>query len=253
MEKLYKRPGALLPLPSGYCPGCMHSTVAKVIADALQQLGQEENTIMVLPVGCSTMSVLYYKLDMVVSAHGRAPAVATGVKATRPEQLVITYQGDGDLAAIGLAEIMSAANRGEHFTTIFVNNSIYGMTGGQMAPTTLIGQKSTTSIYGRDPSMGYPMHMAELIASLEAPYYVERCAVNTPSRVVKATASVKKALQYQLEGRGFSFIEVLSNCPTNWGMSPVDTLDFIENTTSKEFSLGVLRDRGKEAAQEVAQ
>lgn len=252
MKNLYKRPQALLPLSSGYCPGCLHSTAAKVIAQVLEELDQVENTIQVLPVGCSTMAVLYYKVDMIVAAHGRAPAVATGIKRCVPDQLVFTYQGDGDLAAIGLAEIMSAANRGENFTVLFANNSIYGMTGGQMAPTTLEGQKSTTSVFGRNPSeVGYPLHMAELISTLKAPYYVERVSLNTPKHVIAAKKAIKHAFKNQLDGKGFSFVEILSTCPTNWGMSPVEAVQFVDSTTSEEFPLGVFRDKDANEKEEV--
>ena len=247
MKKVYARPSALLPMNSGYCPGCMHSGIAKVIGRVLDDLQQTDNTLLVLPVGCSTMATLYFRLDMVVAAHGRAPAVATGVKRCAPDQLCFTYQGDGDLAAIGLAEILSAANRGEHFTVIFVNNSIYGMTGGQMAPTTLVGQKTTTSIYGRDPGdMGYPLHMCELISQLSAPYYIERVAMDSPLHVRQAEKAIKHAFEIQLEGKGFSFVEILSTCPTNWGLSPQDSIKYITTTTSKEFPLGVFRDKSKE-------
>jgi 2-oxoglutarate ferredoxin oxidoreductase subunit beta len=180
---------------------------------------------------------------MVVSAHGRAPAVATGIKRVSPDSFVFAYQGDGDLASIGLAEILHAANRGENLTVIFVNNSIYGMTGGQMAPTTLVGQKTTTCPSGRNPETeGYPMKMAELIAQLTSPVYVARFAVNTPSNINKAKVGIRKAFSKQLEGKGFSLVEILANCPTNWGISPLDTLDYIENHTMKEFPLGIFKD-----------
>jgi 2-oxoglutarate ferredoxin oxidoreductase subunit beta len=242
-EKLYERPKCINPLPSGYCPGCLHSTASKIIAEIVDEMGLQSKSILVLPVGCSTLGLLYWKLDMVGSAHGRAPAVATGVKRCSPDNLVFTYQGDGDLCAIGLAEIMSAANRGEDYTVIFANNSIYGMTGGQMAPTTLEGQWSTTSQSGRDVvSTGYPMRMCELLSVFEAPKYIARFALNKPANSRKAKKGIKKAFDIQMSEGGFTFVELLVNCPTSWKMSPPETLDYIGSTTSKEFPLGVFRD-----------
>ena len=220
MKKLYSRPESLNKSASGFCPGCMHGTITKITAQVIDELELGEKTICCLPVCCGTLWLLYWSLDLVGCAHGRAPAVATGIKRSRPQNLVFTYQGDGDLGAIGTAEIIHAANRGENFTTIFVNNSIYGMTGGQMAPTTLVGQKSTTSPTGRDPALaGYPMNISEIIASLRAPAYVARFSVNTPANINKAKAGIK-AFEIQLRNGGFTFIEILSNCPTNWGMTP---------------------------------
>ncbi len=243
MEKIYSRPTCIVPMQSGYCPGCLHSTATKIIAEVIDELGQGHNVINVLPVGCSSMGLLYWKIDMVGAAHGRAPAVATGVKRSRPDSLVFTYQGDGDLAAIGLAEILSAANRGEKFTVIFANNSTYGMTGGQMAPTTLIGQKSTTSKKGRDAeTAGYPIKMCELIKELAAPVFVARYALNNPQNIRKAKQGIKKAFQYQLEGKGFSFVELLTNCPTNWGVDPVGSLKYMEEHTMKYFEQKVFKD-----------
>ena len=242
-EKVYTKPKCLLPLSSGFCPGCLHSLATKLIAESIDELGVAERVINVLPVGCATMNILYWKLDMVTSAHGRAPAVATGIKRCRPDALVFAYQGDGDLASIGLSEIMMAANRGEHITIFFANNSTYGMTGGQMAPTTLVGQKSTTCIYGRDPdTMGYPLRMCELIKELEAPVYVARFSLNSPVNIRKAKAGIKKAMKNQVDGLGFSFVELLTNCPTNWHMSPVKTLEFMEEHTMKYFPCGVFKD-----------
>ena len=243
-EKIYSKPKCLLPLASGFCPGCLHSLATKLIAEAIDELGVADKVINVLPVGCSTMNTLYWKLDMVQAAHGRAPAVATGVKRANPDNIVFTYQGDGDLASIGLSEIMMAANRGEHITIFFANNSTYGMTGGQMAPTTLVGQKSTTCVNGREPdTMGYPLRMCELIKELEAPVYVARFALNNPANIRKAKKGIKKAMQNQADGLGFSFVELLTNCPTNWHMTPLQTLDFIENSTSKYFPCGVFVDK----------
>lgn len=242
-EKVYTKPKCLLPLSSGFCPGCLHSLATKLIAESIDELGVAENVINVLPVGCSTMNSLYWKLDMVTSAHGRAPAVATGIKRCRPDSLVFAYQGDGDLASIGLAEILMAADRGEHITIFFANNSTYGMTGGQLAPTTLVGQKSTTTPKGRNPEIdGYPIDMCKMLSQLQAPSYIARCALNNPANVRKAKESIKKAFRYQLEGKAFGFVEILSNCVTNWGMAPLDSLKHIETTTSKVFPLGVFRD-----------
>lgn len=242
MEKVYARPESINKSISGYCPGCMHSTITKVVAQVIDELNIREKTVCILPVGCSTLGAMYWNMDMVAASHGRAPAVATGLKRVSPASIVFTYQGDGDLASIGMAEIMHAANRGEKITVIFVNNSIYGMTGGQMAPTTLIGQKATTCPNGRDPNTeGQPIHMAELIAQLKSPVYSARFAVDTPGNINKAKAGIKKAFLNQLDGKGFSFVEILSNCPTNWGMSPLETLDYIKEQTMTEFPLGVFK------------
>ena len=244
----YKRPTCLKTTPSGFCPGCMHSLSTKIIAEVLDELGQQENSCHIVPVGCSTLNLLYWKGDIVGAAHGRAPAVATGFKRTNPDRLVFTYQGDGDLAAIGLAEIMGAANRGENFTVIFANNQTYGMTGGQMAPTTLIGQKPTTTRMGRDAATtGYPMKMCEIISQLEAPSFVARYALNTPKGVNEARKGIKKAFERQLEGKGFTFIELLMNCPTNWGMTPLQSLDYMESTTVPFFKPGVYKDKEADA------
>ncbi|MDR1272100.1 MAG: 2-oxoglutarate oxidoreductase [Clostridiales Family XIII bacterium] len=251
MELVYKKPEAINANPFPYCPGCMHGTVTKLIAEVIDEFGLREKTIVVLPVGCGTLGVLLWNMDNICSAHGRAPAVATGIKRTHPEKFVFTYQGDGDLGAIGFSEIMYAANRGEKISVIFVNNSIYGMTGGQMAPTTLVGQRATTCQDGRDPEReGYPLKIAELIAQLTTPVYVARFAVNTPQNVRAAKEGIKKAFQNQMDGLGFSLVEILSNCPTNWGVSPMATLDFIKDQTMKEFPLGVFRDKTEEAADE---
>jgi 2-oxoglutarate ferredoxin oxidoreductase subunit beta len=243
MKKLYGRPEAINKSGSGYCPGCMHGTITKLIAQVIDELAIGDKTVCVLPVGCGTLGLFYWNLDMVGAPHGRAPAVATGLKRSKPENIVFTYQGDGDLASIGMAEIIHAANRGEKYTVVFVNNSIYGMTGGQMAPTTLVGQRATTCPTGRDPGReGYPIRMAELIAQLKSPVYAARFAVNTPPNIAKAKAGIRKAFQNQIGGRGFSFVEILSNCPTTWGMSPIETLDFIKAQTMAEFPLGVFKE-----------
>lgn len=243
MQNIYKRPASLNDSISGYCPGCMHGTITKLVAQVIDELEIQGRTVCTLPVGCGTLGMLYWNLDMIVSAHGRAPAVATGIKRSSPESIVFTYQGDGDLASIGMAEIMHAANRGENLTVIFVNNSIFGMTGGQMAPTTLVGQKATTCPAGRNPETeGFPMQMAELIAHLKSPTYVARFAVDSPANINKTKAGIRKAFQNQIDGKGFSFIEILSNCPTNWGVSPLESLNFIHNQTMNEFPLGVFKE-----------
>ncbi len=240
----YKRPSALMPMSTGYCPGCLHALATRLVADAIEELNQQKNAINVISVGCSALNLYSWSGDDIGAAHGRAPAVATGIKRCLPDRLVFTYQGDGDLAAIGLAEIMSAANRGENFTVIFANNQTYGMTGGQMAPTTLVGQKSTTTPFGRDPlTTGYPLKMCELISVLEAPVFVARYALNSPKGVMDAKKGIKKAFELQMAGKGFTFIELLTNCPTNWGMSPLDTLDYMNTNTIPYFKPGIYKDK----------
>jgi 2-oxoisovalerate ferredoxin oxidoreductase beta subunit len=231
-----------------YCPGCGHGVVHKLIAEALQDLGVQDKTIFVSPVGCSVFAYYYFDVGNVQVAHGRAPASATAIKRSCPGRIVISYQGDGDLAAIGTAEIVHAANRGEKITVFFVNNGIYGMTGGQMAPTTMIGQKSTTSPWGRRPSNeGYPLHMAELLSTLEAPVYVERVALSDNKNIMKARRAVRKALEIQRDGIGFSFVEILSPCPTIWGKDPVQARQWIADKMIPAFPLNVFRDHKPEA------
>jgi 2-oxoisovalerate ferredoxin oxidoreductase beta subunit len=231
-----------------YCPGCGHGIVHKLIAEALQDLGVQDKTIFVSPVGCSVFAYYYFDVGNVQVAHGRAPASATAIKRSCPGRIVISYQGDGDLAAIGTAEIVHAANRGEKITVFFVNNGIYGMTGGQMAPTTMVGQKSTTSPWGRRPSNeGYPLHMAELLSTLEAPVYVERVALSDNKNIMKARRAVRKALEIQRDGIGFSFVEILSPCPTIWGKDPVEARQWIADKMVPTFPLNVFRDRRPEA------
>ena len=242
MQKIYSKSDSLLAVGNAFCPGCLHGTAYKLIAETVDKLDLREKTVGVLPIGCSTLNMYYSNYDMITSAHGRAPAVATGYKRCRPDKFVFAYQGDGDLAAIGLAEIMHCANRGENITTIFANNSIYGMTGGQMAPTTLIGQKATTSQTGRDSSLsGFPMQMAEIISTLKAPVYVARFALNTPANVIKAKAGIERAFRNQIEGKGYSFVELLTNCPTNWGVSAEESLKWMAEKTIPYFPLGELR------------
>jgi len=230
-----------------YCPGCGHGVVHKLIAEALEDLGLHEKTILVSPVGCSVFAYYYFDVGNVQVAHGRAPASATALKRACPDKVVISYQGDGDLAAIGTAEIVHAANRGEKIAVFFVNNAIYGMTGGQMAPTTLVGQKSTTSPWGRRPvNEGFPVHMAELLATLEAPVYIERVALCDNKNIMKARRAVRKALELQRDGAGFTFVEILSPCPTIWSKDPVDARRWIAETMIPTFPLNVFRDRKPE-------
>jgi 2-oxoisovalerate ferredoxin oxidoreductase beta subunit len=231
-----------------YCPGCGHGNVHKMLAMGIDELGIHDRTILISPVGCSVFAYYYFDVGNIQAAHGRAPAVATGVKRSRPESIVIAYQGDGDLSAIGSAEILHAANRGENITVIFVNNAIYSMTGGQAAPTTLIGQKSTTTPGGRSAATeGYPLHVSELLATLEAPVYIERVGLGDNKQIAQAARAIRRAVENQVRGLGFSLIEVLSPCPTIWKMSPVDAQHWVRDVLEKSFPLGVLRDRTKEA------
>jgi len=230
-----------------YCPGCGHGVAHKLIAEALEELGLQDKTIFVSPVGCSVFAYYYFDVGNVQVAHGRAPASATGIKRSCPDKIVISYQGDGDLAAIGTAEIVHAANRGEKITVFFVNNGIYGMTGGQMAPTTLVGQKSTTSPWGRRPSNeGFPLHMAELLSTLEAPTYIERVALSDNKNIMKARRAIRKALEIQRDGGGFSFVEILSPCPTIWNKDPVEARRWVLEKMMPTFPLNVFRDRKAE-------
>ena len=247
-ELVYTRTKALLEnAVSGFCPGCMHSTVAKLIGEVLEEMDVLEKAVCVRGIGCCGLHSNYFAFDNLTAAHGRACAVATGIKRTNPETLVFTYQGDGDLASIGLAETLSAANRGENFSVIFINNGIYGMTGGQMAPTTLVGMKASTAPWGRKPEEhGYPIHVCELLDQLTAPYYLERTSCNTPANVRKTKAAIKKAFQNQLDGKGFSLVEIVTGCPTNWGTDALGSLDFIEQKMLPEYPLGVIRDKSKE-------
>lgn len=245
MEKVYSRTkGIERDMVSGFCPGCMHGTIFKLIGEVLEEMELLERTITVQGVGCCGLAMEYVTYDCTTSPHGRACAVATGVKRAAPDRLVYTYQGDGDLASIGLAETMSAANRGENISVIFVNNGIYGMTGGQMAPTTLPGMKATTAPEGRKvEEHGYPMHMCEILDQLKAPAYLERTSCNRPANVRRTKAAIRKAFACQMEGRGFSMVEIVTSCPTNWGLSPLEALDFLEEKMLAEFPLGVIRDR----------
>jgi len=245
--ELYERK-ADLQHQTHYCPGCGHGVVHKLIAEAVEELGVQDRTVLVTPVGCSVFAYYYFDLGNVQVAHGRAPAAATGIKRARPEAVVMAYQGDGDLAAIGTAEIVHTANRGEKIAVFFVNNAIYGMTGGQMAPTTLVGQKSTTSPWGRRPANeGFPLHMAELLATLEAPTYIERVAVSDNKNIMKARRAIRKAIENQRAGAGFSFVEILSPCPTIWGMDPLEARKWVAEKMIPTFPLNVFRDRKPES------
>ncbi|MZQ74542.1 MAG: 2-oxoglutarate oxidoreductase [Peptoclostridium sp.] len=247
MAVVFKKTQGLTDAQTHYCPGCTHGIIHRITAEVLEELGVLGETIGVAPVGCAVLAYNYFNCDMHEAAHGRAPAVATGVKRIFPDKVVFTYQGDGDLASIGAAEIVHAAARGEKITTIFVNNAIYGMTGGQMAPTTLPGQKATTAPYGRDVDhCGYPIRVSEMLSTLTGAAFVERVSVNTPANVRKAKAAIKKAFQTQLEGKGFSIVEVLSTCPTNWGLHPLDSLKWLEENMMPYYPLGNFRDPAKE-------
>lgn len=242
-EKIFGRPEALLDVPTHYCPGCHHGIIHRLVAEVLDELKLTDKTVGIASVGCSALAYDYFNVDMVQAAHGRAPAVATGVKRVMPDGIVFTYQGDGDIAAIGTAEIVHAAARGERITTIFVNNAIYGMTGGQMAPTSLANQVTTTSPYGRNTeSAGLPIRLSEMLATLDGAHYLARVAVNTPANMAKAKSAIKKAFETQVAGSGFSMVEVLSTCPTNWGLSAIEASKWMEINMMPYYPLGVFRD-----------
>ena len=244
---VFENPQALADVPLHYCPGCTHGIIHRLVAEVIDELGIEGKTVGVAPVGCSVFAYNYFNCDMIEAAHGRAPAVATGVKRSLPENVVFTYQGDGDLAAIGTAETVHAAARGENITIIFVNNAIYGMTGGQMAPTTLPGQVTQTSPYGRNPEqVGLPVKVCELLSNVDGATYLERVAVNNVKNVKNAKKAIKKAFQNQLEGKGFSLVEVLSTCPTNWGLKPDKALEWLEENMIPYYPLGVYKDKTAE-------
>ena len=241
---VFEKPKALTENTLHYCPGCTHGIIHRLVAEALDELGVTGRTIGVASVGCSVFTYNYFNCDMVQAAHGRAPAVATGVKRSDKNNIVFTYQGDGDLAAIGTAETVHSAARGENITVIFVNNAIYGMTGGQMAPTTLPGQKTQTSPYGRDvEAVGYPVKVCEMLSQVDGATYLERVAVNNVANVKKAKAAIKKAFQNQIEGKGFSLVEVLSTCPTNWGLAPDKAIGWLEENMLPYYPLGVYKDK----------
>lgn len=242
MAVVFQKTSGLVDKQTHYCPGCTHGIIHRLVAEVLEELDVLGTTVGVAPVGCSVLAYEYFNCDMHEASHGRAPAVATGIKRVVPENVVFTYQGDGDLASIGTAEIIHAAHRGEKFTTIFVNNAIYGMTGGQMAPTTLIGQKSTTSPLGRTVEhSGMPLRVSEMLATIDGAKFVERVSVDTPGNIRKTKAAIKKAFECQIAGIGFSIVEVLSTCPTNWGMTPIDSLDWLRDNMMPYYPLGNFR------------
>lgn len=244
---VFKKPKALTNTPLHYCPGCTHGIIHRLVAEAIDELGIEGKTVGVAPVGCSVMAYDYFSCDMVEAAHGRAPAVATGLKRCMPDNIIFTYQGDGDLASIGMAETVHAATRNENITIIFVNNAIYGMTGGQMAPTSLPGQVTQTSPYGRDvKTVGLPIRVSEMLSALDAPYYIERVAVNNVKNVKNAKKAILKAFKNQTENKGFSLVEVVSTCPTNWGLTPEKALQWVDEKMIPYYPLGVYKDKGAE-------
>ncbi|MCX7723928.1 MAG: thiamine pyrophosphate-dependent enzyme [Thermodesulfovibrio sp.] len=244
MKKIFSRPKSLKNVPFRFCPGCGHSIAHRLIAEVIDKLEIKEITIGVAPVGCAVFAYDYFDIDILEIPHGRPPAAATGMKRACPDKVIFTYQGDGDLAAIGTAEIVHAANRGENITVFFINNANYGMTGGQMAPTTLKGQKTTTTPLGRDPkTAGYPIHVSELLAILEGTSFIARGALDSYKNIVITKTYIEKAFKYQLEGKGFSFVEMLSPCPTDWGMSPQEALKWLRENMMNEFKLGVIKDK----------
>ncbi len=244
---VFDKPHALTDKPFHYCPGCTHGIIHRLVAEAIDELGLEEKTVGIAPVGCSVFAYNYFNCDMIEAPHGRAPAVATGVKRANPDLTVFTYQGDGDLAAIGTAETVHVGARGENLTIIFVNNAIYGMTGGQMAPTTLLGQVSTTSPYGRIKEIqGNPIRICEMVSTLDGVAYAERVSVDCVKNVVAAKKAIKKGFEMQMNKKGLSIIEVLSTCPTNWGLSPEKSLEWLRENMMKQYPLGVYKDITKE-------
>lgn len=244
---IFERPRSLSENITHYCPGCTHGIIHRLVAESLDELGLREKAVGVAPVGCSVLIYNYFNVDFMEAAHGRAPALATGFKRCRPDMIVFTYQGDGDLASIGMGEIIHAANRGEKFTTIFVNNAIYGMTGGQMAPTTMPGQRTTTTPEGRDVGLaGYPVRVAELLSALRTPAYITRVAVHTPMFTIQAKKAIKKAFRLQKENKCYSLVEVLSTCPTNWGITPEAATQWLAENMMPYYPLGVFKDPERE-------
>ncbi|MBZ0295516.1 MAG: hypothetical protein K8L99_23360 [Anaerolineae bacterium] len=239
MELVYERPSSLNNCPTRYCPGCTHGVAHRLVAEALDELGLRERTILVAPVGCAVFAYEYFEVDACEAAHGRAPAMATGIKRVQPENIVVAYQGDGDLASIGAAEILHAAARGENITTIFINNAVYGMTGGQMAPTSLVGQKTTSSPMGRDAQLaGFPIRMSELLSQMDGAAYIARRSLHDVRHIRQAKKAILTALKTQMGNLGFSMVELLSSCPTNWGLSPREALQWIEDYMVPQYPLG---------------
>jgi len=242
MAVVFEKTKGLTDKPFHYCPGCTHGIIHRLVAEVMEELNLLDKAVGVAPVGCAVFAYDYFNCDMQEAAHGRAPAVATGIKRVHPDSAVFTYQGDGDLASIGTAEIVHAAMRGEKITTIFVNNAIYGMTGGQMAPTTLVGQKATTAPYGRDENhAGMPLRVSEMLATIPKAVFVERVSVYDVKHIIQAKKAIKRAFQVQMEGKGFSLVEILSTCPTNWGKTPVESLKWLEENMIPYFPLGNFR------------
>ena len=241
-ETVFARPESLLPVTTHYCPGCTHGVIHRMVAEVLDELEVRDRTVAIAPVGCAVLAYNYFNTDCHEASHGRAPAVATGIKRARPDLIVFTYQGDGDLASIGMAEIVHCANRGEKVTVVFVNNAIYGMTGGQMAPPTMPGQVATTCPLGRDVEQaGHPIRVAELLSTLRTPAFVARAAVHTPLHAIKAKDMLRRAFTYQKEGRCFTLVEILSTCPTNWGMPPAESCRWVEENMVPYYPLGVFK------------
>jgi len=239
---MYKRPKILKNVMTHYCPGCGHGIVHKLIAEVIDELKIRNKTIGVAPIGCSVFIYNYLNIDFIEPPHGRSPAAATGLKRYSPDKIIFTYQGDGDLAGIGTSEIIHAANRGEKITVIFINNGVYGMTGGQMAPTTLMGQKTTTSPFGRGEKEGRPIRILEMLAQLDSKAYIERTTIIDPANILKTKLAIRKAFKYQIENKCFSIVEIVSNCPTNWKMTPLESLDYIKNQVLKIYPLGVIKE-----------
>ncbi len=245
-EVVFQRTEGLTAKPFHYCPGCTHGIAHRLVGEVLEEMGVLGKAIGVAPVGCSVFAYDYFNCDMHEAAHGRAPAVATGIKRVHPDNVVFTYQGDGDLASIGTAEIVHAAHRGEKITTIFINNAIYGMTGGQMAPTTLVGQKATTAPYGRDKDhCGAPIRMSEMLATIDGAAFIERVSLHNPANIRKAKKAIKKAFEIQVAGEGFSMVEILSTCPTNWGLHPIEALKWLEENMIPYYPLGNFKTPGE--------
>jgi 2-oxoglutarate/2-oxoacid ferredoxin oxidoreductase subunit beta len=248
MKRIFQRPESLKDVPFRFCPGCGHSLIHRLIAECIDKSGVREKTIGIAPVGCAVFAYDYFNIDMIECAHGRPPAVATGLKRSMPDRVVFSYQGDGDLAAIGTAEIIHAANRGENISVFFVNNATYGMTGGQMAPTTLPGQKTSTTPAGRNiQTEGYPLHVSELLATIEGVSYIARTSVNSFQNLLAAEKAIEKSFRYQIEGKGFSLVEILSPCPVDWKLSPKDSISWIEAELTTVFPLGTFKDKFGEA------
>lgn len=244
MKKVFDRPGSLKPNAFRYCPGCGHSLVHRLIAESIDSLAIRGQVVGIAPVGCAVFAYDYFNFDILEAAHGRGPAAATALKRVMPDKIIFSYQGDGDLAAIGISEIIHAANRGENFSVFFINNATYGMTGGQMAPTTITGQKTTTTPQGRDVlTTGYPLRVSELLSSIEGVSYIQRVSVDSYKNLLTARKAIEKAFRYQIDGKGFSLVEILSPCPTDWGVSPRAAADWIRTALSHTYPLGLIKDK----------